>query len=358
MSQNVPVLLLKFAVILTKSERFKTHGPIFTKWLPNGENDSISVNIDNLNGISANLNIWFERRGFVQDGRILFDYRRKEVDPKIMSIQEILDAGPLFGLIKISGLTIEDIKILSENKIGNDRYVDLGKIIVKKIIFPNVYRIINIIRINYGQYWIEPINSWDSRIESLGSYCQNIELKWSSDGKNWQSFIPNEPISYVTLQLREAGKEETISLTEKDWQDISELSLTNYDPTLAAECLARTNELLNQGNLKYAIIEAVTALEIALDELIREKLESYGEVRGDHIRIFNNLDLQSRLKMAVTFINEISQEDLKLTINAIVTRNKIVHDGFSPGDDIINEIIMLQKSTAILIKKQKFKFIT
>jgi hypothetical protein len=61
--------------------------------------------------------------------------------------------------------------------------------------------------------------------------------------------------------------------------------------------------------------------------------------------------------MAVTFINKISPEDLELTIKAINTRNRIIHKGWHPGDDIKNEIITLQKTTAILLREQKFKFI-
>jgi hypothetical protein len=41
---------------------------------------------------------WLERRGYVQDSRIEFDVKRKEVDAEVMAKQGVLDAGPLFGL--------------------------------------------------------------------------------------------------------------------------------------------------------------------------------------------------------------------------------------------------------------------
>jgi hypothetical protein len=90
-------LLLKFGVLLENYniEEFDRHkGPLFHRWLPDGEKDAILVDVPDP---TAELKVWFERRGFVDDRWIRFDYSRPEIDPEIMERQAILDAGPLRG---------------------------------------------------------------------------------------------------------------------------------------------------------------------------------------------------------------------------------------------------------------------
>lgn len=61
----MPTLLLKFEIILEDHNiRINRHsGPLFHEWLPNGEGDAICINI----GANAELKIWFDRRGYVDE---------------------------------------------------------------------------------------------------------------------------------------------------------------------------------------------------------------------------------------------------------------------------------------------------
>ena len=86
-------MLLKFRINLELYELQtlnRNHGPLFHRWLPDGQQDSIVLDTGHPN---SDLEVWFERRGFVDDGWIRFDYKRREVDPEIMSKQGVLDAG-------------------------------------------------------------------------------------------------------------------------------------------------------------------------------------------------------------------------------------------------------------------------
>lgn len=69
----MPTLLLKFIIPFQRlghDDWGGPHGPIFHRWLPDGENDSIYIRTNSENGI---VKAWFERCGFVQDGWIKFD---------------------------------------------------------------------------------------------------------------------------------------------------------------------------------------------------------------------------------------------------------------------------------------------
>jgi hypothetical protein len=259
-------LKLKFGINLEDYQYSKLalhHGPLFHKWLPNGEKDSIRLESGDTN---VDIKIWFEQRGYMDNGLIEFSYDRREINPEIISTQAILDAGPLMGMLEIRGISEEEVIPLRKNMIGDYRYIALGKIIVNNWIYPSVFRFLNILRTNYGQYWIREIKEWDSRKESLGSYCRMLNLNWSLDeDTNWKTFQPEKSVLKLEIVL---NKDFSEYLTEKDWIDLSKIVQEKYDPPLSVFQLMRAHQLSDEGNLKHAFIEGVSALEIALHELI------------------------------------------------------------------------------------------
>ncbi len=79
------ILLLKFArPLATPSELVRLHGPLFYRWLPDGEKNAITLSTNDDN---ANLKVWFERYGFVDGGFVRFSYDRREVTPDIIHTQ-------------------------------------------------------------------------------------------------------------------------------------------------------------------------------------------------------------------------------------------------------------------------------
>ena len=99
-------LLLKFKINLEEhngSTYSKHKGPLFHRWLPDGEKDAIILDTGDTN---AELRVWFERFGCIRkDGNfITYDYERREVDADIMLKQAVLEAGPIMGLLKIKAI--------------------------------------------------------------------------------------------------------------------------------------------------------------------------------------------------------------------------------------------------------------
>jgi hypothetical protein len=75
-------------------------GPLFHRWLPNGIQDSIQTQVE-----IGHLQLWFEKRGITDNGMVQFSFKRHEVDDKIVARQGRLDAGPLFGMLKLNDVT-------------------------------------------------------------------------------------------------------------------------------------------------------------------------------------------------------------------------------------------------------------
>lgn len=349
-------ILLKFAIILENEGLSKHYGPLFHRWLPNGIKDAINLNTGDNN---SSLKVWFERRGFVHGGFIVFNYKEHDVDEKIIPSQGVLEGGPLFGLLEFRGLSDKELEAIQEDK-KDDHYLTFGKKIINKIIYPCVSRFLNILRISYGQSWIKGLEKWDSRKESLGSYCSLIELWWSlDDGKNWHKFRPpNKPHAMVkvTMPSREELKQ---FITNDDWKKIKVLTQSDYEQTLAIECLIRSRDLLIEGNIRNSLIEGVTALEIAIEEFIQNQVKS-ASYPNDFFDINILRDLRTKLRNIAVIRGNISIENIEKALIVIERRHKVVHEGWNPAEEdfplIKSELAGLYYIVISLIKCPVLKF--
>jgi hypothetical protein len=333
----MPLLLVKFRIMLESYRSFSLepayYDPLFYRWLPNGKNDAIALPTGDSN---TQLKVWFERRGSLKFGWLEFDYQGQEIDPGIMAAYAKLDAGPLRRLLELRGVSKEQLSLLFENKIGDKRYISLGKKIIK-FIFPPVSNFLNILRTNYGQYWLPNIERWDSRQKSLGAYCQWHGLHWSRDGgETWEPLLPNE--SHVVMRERENSFGRFSEyLTQKDWQELKRLSKKQYEPPLSIFMLARACALRDQEEMRYAFTEGVIALEIVLSNYIRTQyipklrrriVKDKGLTDFLEKRI-NGSSLDDRVKIVADWLNGVSIEEVQQCIDSIDLRNKIVHDGLN-----------------------------
>lgn len=348
---------LKFKLGLNLKEHefpFSHNGPLFHRWLPDGEKDAIVLQIKMA---KAELKLWFERYGFVDRDFIRFDKERREVDANIMAKQAILDAGTLKGLLSIRNATEEEITILQSSEKGDPNYEALGKRIVN-LLYPPLSSFIDILRINYGQYWIRSLEKWDSREHSLGSYCGlRLNLQWSTDeSETWTPFVPNEPMGEVrTIVLIDRRYDEYI--TQEDWHNLGETMKRGYVPSPAASMLLRTHQYLDQGSLKYAFIEGVSALEIAISEFIRGQLEEIEDLITS-ARSFRQLPLATQITILGSTLCKNNLDDVQSAVKAIDTRNKIIHDGYNPPNSKKGQILGLLKTTSVLLSGTEFRFPT
>src|SRR5205085_8139310 len=155
-------LLFDFVVQLRDGNNpypFNHEGPLFNRWLPDGEKDAIALSTGDP---QAELKVSFEQRGFVDDsGHVRFKWERHEVDPAVIPRQAVLEGGYLVGWLKIE-VPDEEVENLRKVTTGDPAYEALGRRIVR-LIRPPVNKLINLLRANYGQYWLKEIEEWDSR---------------------------------------------------------------------------------------------------------------------------------------------------------------------------------------------------
>jgi hypothetical protein len=350
-------LLIRIALPLEDyhlDETMRPHGLLFHRWLPDGPSDAIALDTGNEN---VELKVWFERRGFIRDGWIEFDYDRREVDLDIIGRQAVLDAGPLFGYLQISDLTDSEYEAVVENKIGSQEYINLGKKLAK-LIYPPISRLIHVLRINYGQYWINELEPWDSRNMSLGNYFRSqLQLSWSiDDGATWNNFQPTEMVVNLTATVY-SDDYYKVYLSEQDYRDLANVLINDYEPTLGAKALAISHRKLDDGDIRYAFIESVIALEIIINEVIHKKSGTSTKTI-DNVQSFLNQPLRTQFAILALMIDGISTQDIELATEAINIRNKIVHNGWHPPEciDIRNNLMALLRVCSLFLDGPKLRF--
>jgi len=309
-------------IIDLKSYNFETwfKGPLFHKWLPDNENDAIELQAFKE---SIKINVWFERRGFMRDKKIIYDVSKKEVDPTKISKQYLLSGGYLFGSFVMNDISREEVNSITQDLKGNMLYENLGKRIAK-MLAPPIINFLDILRINYGQYWLKPFYIWDSRKQSIGSYCRRIFLRWKINRDDeWHDFIPNRLEDSHTIEMW--GDEEYLSyLSEEDWENIRGLMQTDFTPDLALKILNRAHEEWDNENYSRAIVDAITALEIAMSNKFK-KINIDNEFQTQINKLNDKLDLDS--KIFAIFYDLITKEKILDAIECKNLRNRIIHDG-------------------------------
>jgi hypothetical protein len=332
-------------------------GLLFHRWLPNGEADALSLVTPDVN---TRLQVWIERTGYVENGWIQYDPQRHEVDPEVMNRQGILVAGPLRGSLELTDVSEDQIVALREGRIGSDPYVALGKRVIKKVVGPAVPQFVKFLKITYGQYWLADFDPWDSRRESLGSYCGKIHAQWSlDDGAMWREFVPDNPIVYLEGGiLGGSGRRFREYITEQDWREIETALRARYEPTSGAPLLRRAQRLIDQGELRLALVEAVVALELSLSDFMRQR-QGLGKFFEEALQSFWQLPLRSQLVVVASASALERAGDLGDAVEAIEARNKVVHEGWSPGDkeakDVRKWLMSLLRVAAALLPGTKVK---
>ena len=244
-----------------------------------------------------------------------------------------------------------------QKRIGNPEYIALGKTVVR-VLQPALSNFLDILIINYGQYWIENLEPWDSRRQSLGTYCRSrLQLRWRIDeGEVWQDFRPDEPhiMAEVMLPTNELFR---MYLVPDDLQTIQGAIKVGYAPGLSERTLAKAHRILDQGQIRYAFVEAVTAAEIAIHDVIRTS-GSMSKDLIDHVQSFYGLPLKAQLAVIASQVGGVTSDDLENAVSAIELRNDIVHEAadITYATENVGMLRALLRVVATLTTAPAFKF--
>jgi hypothetical protein len=298
-----------------------TFGPKFSRFLPYGENETIDVPLGHQN---YSLCLWFERHGRLDEtGWIQFDQEGVNgfSDEHILR-QAVIDGGHLYGRLLARNVAQDVVDAMENRAFGNEDYMAFARQSVD-LILPPCRVLVRILKNEYGQYWIpEDVLSWNSRNRSLGYFCSRVlNMQWRIHGAGkFQHFVPTVPTMTFTKRPLEFHLDgEYIDAT--DWNQIKEAVSRGTEPAFFTEVMVRAHRMLDNRDIRGAVVETSTALELAIDSLMR-----LSTVTAKELARFFQLDVKSRF-LVIASLRQIDRSSIDNVCKLLRLRNKIVHEG-------------------------------
>jgi len=362
MDQSIPQSI-RFEAVLRLSARpslegFPIHGPLFQGWTPNGEADAIKLPTS---GLSNTVNAWFERRfkPATQPLEYSFNHACQVSDAEVAQTSAI-DAGYLFASCEIAEIPQAIMDHLLEKKTTfnvGDSTSDNIQLFAKslyKTFFPPIRRFSERLILECGQWWLESPREWDSRKETLGNYFQDHWVSCRLPNGSRHFFVPTAPTTTPDISIRFVGG----YMTKSDWMRLAASATAEQTFSPALRILVDAERCLIEDQQLHALVQAITALEIAISEYTlscyranskaSKQMSSWSESREE--------TLGSRL--AALFARSATHShQVESTLHAIALRNRIVHKGFRPAD--LDELRSLTEATIslcrVLLNAEAFK---
>jgi len=197
-------------------------------------------------------------------------------------------------------------------------------------------RLISAFRVYLGHFW-------------LAEYARNQESPWLFDITDivLSTFQPHilvdgewhpwqKPVIGATLMLGMSGG--TAVLAESDWPKIVSVVQGNERPDLVLELLATADLLATLGRRRSALMEACTALEVAIKRFadkfdrrpeVRARLSGiYGDASGNLRDKIERLGISYTLRLLLPLLlplEDVPRERLATAATAMDERNSVAH---------------------------------
>jgi len=183
-------------------------------------------------------------------------------------------------------------------------------------------------------------------------------MKWSNDeGMTWNDFKPTQLVMISKAYM--GSKQNYIKdyLTKKDWEKLNLEVNAEFQYSLSKELCVKAWQHFDQKDIKHAIIEGVTALEVCISEIINQGLVRLNTTI-DKIEDFKHSRLATKLTIVCSLKPIVTETELSHSIEIYNIRNKLVHEGEEPPEwgKIQPKFKSLLNTISKLTMDKKFKF--
>jgi hypothetical protein len=211
-----------------------------------------------------------------------------------------------------------------------DRYEQHGREVLS-VVADGVNRLLNFARSEKGQFWLTP---YQIDLENTSSYATFFRAKARLES--------GEPFRWNPSQISRGtsnwGENTSRFITSVEWPQVRDFVTIGKRPTLTLQLLAGAESLAESGNNRAALTEAVSALEIAINEFARSPRLSdiYPSSISERLgveslaKVVQSLGLTGSVSLVLPLVlpdSELPGDILKSARDAINERNNIVHNG-------------------------------
>lgn len=368
-------ILFRCGVYLTDGLRQDVSGHkgevAFHRWFPEGISDALVLDTGYTKAI---LRVWFER-GDVSDDTLagLGDESLAQAGAEVLTKYGVLWSGPLRGELRVhGGLSSEQIAALEKiEKISNEaisEHYEVAKLVLKYWICPQIAAFVRVLRFCFGQYWVEEFEEWNGDRSSLSYYCNNIlHLTVSTDeGLSFRRLSLGEVVIQVPAYFP-AKEGFGQYITREDWQGIPNLARVFKEKekvSVVIRLISRAHELTEVGNVKQALLEAITALEIALHQRVRENLHGSESALASAMQFLGEnpgprgVPIKVQVAVIGALIEDVSVGLIEEVQKAYDLRNDIAHKGNVQVPEDARKLVFAVLNFVLCVLKVDYRFVS
>ena len=295
----------------------------FGSWLPM-EEDRLVVRREGME-----ISIWFDRSCVAILGN------KEEID-----FSKIVNVVAREAIVDLRIKEVDDDLVTAIAKMAKgdrdqvdpvvQRYESLGKDAYQFVV-RTLNRLNSYFRSEKFQFWLD---DYDESPERMQSFYVRSQAQYSVDGKRWDLWRPTKT-EFVTTLLPSADT----YITKEDWKKAAAFVQSNKRrASLEFELMVTAYSHAWGERRRSALIDAVSALEVALSEFARspKAKEAFGEsqafrIDADSLKSqFEKLGLRGTVRylLPVIFSEEkVSSDLIKQCQQAVDERNNVAHSG-------------------------------
>lgn len=318
------MLTIRFKVPIVRdgdmSER-ASGGITFASWLPESKEKAVKVEKDNLV-----CEIWFDKS-------VIQPTVTQMSDTKYWTPMEAQFAS---GFVTVTGIS-EPLKRYIESsreqreihEVLEDEHQQLATNVVHLII-DTYNRIVQYVRNYLGQYWVTETALRSSAYEQ----CLRLKCRVPIDGDLWLLFAPRRGNSMLITVVLDTSRH----INEKNWAELCSFVEQNKKSPRYKELFTGAEEIKSYGHNRAALLEAIAALESALqrfaqspnaEKLYGHKLKSRMESASltkqvQHMGFSGSIGFLLPVILDEALLPTAIVEGCRI---AIEVRNNVVHNG-------------------------------
>ncbi len=241
-------------------------GPVFYQWLPLGPENGIRLCRDDLE-----LVLWLD----VKSVQWVSEVAEEDIPNRInltthriyADITATMDDDALLSYMPVRDFSRQPTE---EEESLAERYELHGREVFS-LLADGVNRLLTFIRVEKGQFWLNPL---EIDLDRMASHSVEFKARAQVDDGPWFSWQPtqSEVLTLGAPIFREAPPR---YLTSTDWPEAQAFVSAEGQPNLPRQLLAAAEAFAAAGSERVALTEAVTALEVAVSWFVESPKSDY-----------------------------------------------------------------------------------
>lgn len=220
-----------------------------------------------------------------------------------------------------------------------------------------VNRLLSYLAVQLGQYWVGslPMREW-----GLIYFLKVGNALWLDGGGESPALGQKQGI-FAFPPFRDFW-ESSLAVDPDRWEKMSSALGVEYAPELSSALMGNAKRYYENGEYRAAVVESVTALEVGLSALIRQRCKKKGISRQKFKDVSRDLGVATYLKVLLALVVEAKELEawrltrrerlansldplpsalqefegpgsIKACIDLNKIRNRIVHEGWIPAEE-------------------------